>query len=146
MKNHNTLTRLIFSAPLLAMLISGCTQQENDYQEIQLGKTGLKTGLVIRAGQCSASAFKNGSGVHVGSDGDSISGLSVNCTTKTSDKAAYANYLTGITGYNQYCVATIAGLKKAGAKVVRDPVKGNRDHCLLSGKASKIADKLTKYP
>ncbi|CZF81434.1 hypothetical protein GCE9029_02607 [Grimontia celer] len=147
MNRDSISTKFILAAPLLAMLLSGCTKQENDGQEILLGANPpLKTGLVVRAGQCSATAFKNGSGVHVSSDGDTISGLSVNCTTNTSNKAAYSNYLNGIGGYSQYCVSTVAGLNKAGAKVVTDPIPGNPEHCLLSGKASKIATKLTKYP
>ncbi|MDD1781666.1 hypothetical protein LRP49_10715 [Enterovibrio sp. ZSDZ35] len=147
MNHYRLSTKCILAAPVLAMLLTGCTKQESDTQELALGANPpLKTGLVVRAGQCSATAFKNGSGVHVGSDGNTISGLSVNCTTNTSNKAAYASYLTGIGGYSQYCVSTIAGLNKAGAKVVTDPIPGNPEHCLLSGKASKIAGKLTKYP
>lgn len=147
MNRYSDATKLILAVPLCTMLISGCTKQEGDTKEMLLGANPpLKTGLVVRAGQCSATAFKNGSGVHVASDGDTISGLSVNCTTNTSNKAAYSNYLTGIGSYSQYCVSTVAGLNKVGATVVKDPIPGNPEHCLLSGKASKIATKLTKYP
>ncbi|MEZ9524944.1 hypothetical protein [Enterovibrio norvegicus] len=134
--------------PTLILSILGCNGQTGSSvsaDDALLGAT-LKTGLVIRAGKCSATAFKNGSGVHVAGDGDTISGLSVNCTTVTSDKANYGAYLTGIGGYGQYCVSTVAGLNKIGAKVVTDPIPNNADHCLLSGKASKIAGKLAKYP
>ncbi|MDD1794532.1 hypothetical protein L4D06_03120 [Enterovibrio makurazakiensis] len=147
MKRSCTSNLLIFVAPVFALVVSGCIKQESDVENMVLGANpSLKTGLVIRAGQCSATAFKNGSGVHVSSDGDTISGLSVNCTTNTSNKSVYSNYLTGIGGYSQYCVSTVAGLNGVGAKVVKDPIKGNSEHCLLSGKASKIAGKLTKYP
>ncbi|WP_028025345.1 hypothetical protein [Enterovibrio calviensis] len=147
MKYFSTSTQSISLVTVLALLLSGCIKQDREVENLALGANPpLKTGLVIRAGQCSATAFKNGSGVHVASDGDTISGLSVNCTTNTSNKAVYSNYLTGIGGYSQYCVSTVAGLNGVGAKVVADPIKGNSEHCLLSGKASKIAGKLAKYP
>ncbi|WP_407334168.1 hypothetical protein [Enterovibrio sp. 27052020O] len=147
MKHFNASSLFILTLPAVALLFVGCSKSESDNPDTTLDvKAALKSGLVIRAGQCSATAFKNGSGVHVSGDGDTISGLSVNCTTQTSDKAKYTNYLTGITGYNQYCVSTVAGLNGVGAKVEPDPLPNNADHCLLSGKASKISGKLAKYP
>lgn len=100
-------------------------------------------GLVIRAGTCSANAFKNGSGVTVSDD--YVSNLSVNCTTDTNNKANYQNYLQGIAGYGQYCVATMKSIGIVGGKIKKDPVDGNPNHCLLAGKATELAKKLTKY-
>jgi len=101
-------------------------------------------GLVIRAGQCSAEAFKNGSGVHVSAGGKYISNLSVNCTEATSNPANYNQYLNGIGGYANYCVTTIDKLTRVMAKLSQDPVRGNPFHCLLSGDPKKIASKLTR--
>ena len=102
-----------------------------------------QAGIVIRAGECSAKAFINGSGVLA--DGDNIQGLSVNCVDATSDTSKYQQYLTGITGYNNYCVGTTVAVGKAGGKLKTDAVQGNRYHCLLSGKASKLAQALGKH-
>ncbi len=106
------------------------------------GGAAAAPGIVIRAGACSADAFINGSGVLA--DGDNIQGLSVNCTTATSDKSKYANYLNGIGGYTSYCVGTTAAVASAGGKLKTDKVAGNPYHCLLDGKASKLAGALTK--
>jgi hypothetical protein len=102
-----------------------------------------QAGIVIRAGQCSADAFKQGSGVLA--DGDNIQGLSVNCVDKTSDVSKYRQYLDGIGDYNSYCVATTAAVGKANGTLKPDKQKGNPYHCLLSGKASKLATVLTKH-
>lgn len=99
-------------------------------------------GLVIRGGQCSVDAFENGAAFV--QDGY-ITGLSVNYTDKTSDKADYQGYLTGIGGYNQYCVATSGDIEKVGV-IQLDPTKTNKLHALLNGKSKALAGKLTKYP
>lgn len=98
-------------------------------------------GIVIRAGECSADAFINGSGVLA--DGDNIQHLSVNCTDDTSDKKKYTLYLSGISQYNNFCVATTGAVQNAGGKLVKNKVPGNKNHCLLDGKASKLAGVLT---
>jgi hypothetical protein len=100
-------------------------------------------GLVIRAGQCSAKAFIDGSGVLA--DGDNIQGLSVNCTDATSNKDYYTKYLNGIGGYTSYCVATTIAVGKAGGKLKQDALPNNQYHCLLAGKASQLANVLTKH-
>ena len=102
-----------------------------------------QAGIVIRAGECSAKAFINGSGVLA--DGDNIQGLSVNCVDATSDVSKFRQYLDGITGYNSYCVGTTVAVGKAGGKLQADAVQGNRYHCLLAGKASKLAQALGKH-
>ena len=101
-----------------------------------------QAGIVIRAGTCSAKAFIDGSGVLA--DGDNIQGLSVNVVDATSDVKKYADYLKGIEGYGQYCVSTTAAVGIAGGRLQASPVKGNPYHYLLSGKASKLANVLTK--
>jgi hypothetical protein len=101
-------------------------------------------GIVIRAGTCSADAFKAGAGVLVGADDDTIQHLSVNCTDDTNDVKQYANYTAGIDNYNSYCAATKAAVEKAGGILVKAKVDGNKYHCLLAGKASKLAKVLTK--
>lgn len=101
-----------------------------------------QAGIVIRAGNCSATAFINGSGVLA--DGDNIQGLSVNVVDATNDVKKYAQYLAGIGGYSQYCVATTAAVGIAGGKLEASKVTGNPYHHLLSGKASKLAKVLTK--
>jgi hypothetical protein len=101
-------------------------------------------GIVIRAGTCSADAFKTGTGVLVGADDDTIQHLSVNCTDDTNDVKKYADYTTGIDQYSSYCAATKAAVEKAGGVLVKDKINGNKYHCLLAGKASKLAKVLTK--
>ncbi len=108
--------------------------------------TVLADGLVIRGGTCSAAAFKNGAATSQAVKGDYyLTGLSVNCTTATNNKANYTNYLNGIDMYPNYCVATIDSLERLGVKITPDPVKGNPYHCLLDGKAKDIAKKLVRY-
>lgn len=100
-------------------------------------------GIVIRAGECSAKAFISGSGVLA--DGDNIQDLSVNCVSETSDVKKYTQYLNGIGGYNNYCVATTVAVGKAGGVLKTDKLPTNKYHCLLAGKASKLANVLTKH-
>jgi hypothetical protein len=100
-------------------------------------------GIVIRAGACSADAFRSGSGVLDDGDGN-IQGLSVNCVSETSDVKKYANYLNGIGGYNSYCVATTVAVGKAGGVLKTDKLPTNRYHCLLAGKAKNLANVLTQ--
>jgi hypothetical protein len=101
-------------------------------------------GLIIRGGQCSANAFERGAEL-VSREGY-ITGLSVNYTRATSDKARYARFLQGIDGYGQYCVATDEGIGKAGVKLVEAPIQGNPLHAKLNGYSQDIAKKLTRYP
>lgn len=106
----------------------------------------MADGLVIRGGTCSAAAFKNGASSAQQVKGDYyLTGLSVNCTTATNNKANHVNYHNGIGGYGQYCVATMKSLQLLNVKITTDPVTGNPYHCLLSGNAKNIAKKLTRY-
>lgn len=102
-------------------------------------------GLVIRGGtKCSAKAFEAGAEQV---DQHYIQGLSVNYTTKANRKADYLNYLTGITGYRQYCVAIDSALVRQNVQIQRDPIPGgNQLHAKLSGYSSDIAQELTAYP
>jgi len=97
-------------------------------------------GLVIRGGTCSAAAFK--AGAELAQD-DTITNLSVNCTTASNNKANYAAYTGGIAGAN-FCVGTQKAVQLAGGRLVTNPQPGHPLHCLLSGKASKLAGVLTR--
>jgi hypothetical protein len=101
-------------------------------------------GLIIRGGQCSATAFETGAEL-VSQEGY-ITGLSVNYTKATSDKANFNQFLQGIGGYAQYCVATDEGIGKAGVKLVENPIPGNPLHAKLNGYSKDVAKKLTRYP
>lgn len=102
-------------------------------------------GLIIRRGDCSAQAFEKGAELV---DQGYIQGLSVNYTTKTSDKKQYNQFVQGIdTGANpQYCVAIDDNLTKKGVKITPDPIRGNPLHAKLSGKSKDIALALTRFP
>ncbi|NHZ33329.1 hypothetical protein [Massilia rubra] len=100
----------------------------------------MADGLVIRGGTCSADAFKKGAEL---SQDDTITNLSANCTSATNDKTKFAAYTAGIPGPN-YCVGTLAAVEKNSGKVKSDPKTGNPLHCLVSGKASKLAGVLTR--
>ncbi|MGB7442669.1 MAG: hypothetical protein WA919_16520 [Coleofasciculaceae cyanobacterium] len=100
-------------------------------------------GLVIRGGQCSARAFEEGA-EYV--DQGYIHGLSVNYTDQTSDKNQFEEFLVGIEGYRQYCVAKDDNLTKREVKISLDPIQGDPLHAKLRGKSSNIALGLTKFP
>lgn len=108
--------------------------------------TAMADGLVIRGGTCSAAAFKNGASSSQSVRGDYyLSGLSVNCTTDTNNKANHIHYHNGIGMFANYCVATIKSIEMLNVKISRDPQAGNPYHCLVSGNAKNIAKKLTRY-
>jgi len=97
-------------------------------------------GLVIRGGTCSADAFKTGA---ESAQDDNIIGLSANCTTASKSKSDYAAYTKGIKG-DKFCVATMQSIEKINATIKLAPLDDNKLHCLVSGKASKLANVLTK--
>lgn len=105
-----------------------------------MGSGMAADGLVIRGGACSAKAFKDGAELV---QDDNITNLSVNCTTATNNKANFAAYTAGIANAN-FCVGTLLAVQKNSGKVVPDPQPGNPLHCLVSGKASKLAGVLTR--
>jgi len=100
------------------------------------------SGLVIRGGTCSVEAFKSGADF---TEPNQISGLSVNCTSKTNTKADYKSYVKSLP-QAVYCVSTWESLVATGATVQTDPTRDNRLHCLVSGNVNKIVGKLTRYP
>ena len=100
-------------------------------------------GLVIRGGQCSAKAFETGAEFE---DQGYIQGLSVNYTHQTSDKGRYEEFLGGIGGYGQYCVAVDDNLTKKGVIITPEAIQGNPLHAKLKGKSRDIALALTRYP
>ena len=130
---------------IITMTLSACNQQPNRVAETIASTEllGLSKGIAIRGGQCSTKNFIKGASSE--SNGY-ITGLSVNCTNATNDKANFGIYLAGLPVYAQYCVAKLSQLEKNNVKITLDPITGNRYHCLLSGKAKSIAKVLTRYP
>ena len=138
----DTVKYLFLLISILSLVACATTVEQSNANEALLLK--VKKGLVIRGGTCSRTAFIAGA-EHSTPDGNNITGLSVNCTTATSNKADYINYLTGINNTN-VCVATWPSLEIANITIKKDRITGNPLHCLISGNTNAIVKKLTRYP
>lgn len=138
---------------LASVLLSACNSSDinsdigNTEEKVEpLLLAGVPKGLVIRGGECSAKAFRDGAGSVSGKGrNEVISNLSVNCTTNTNSKADFAAYTGGIP-HATFCVSQWGSLARSNVTIVRDPLRTNRLHCLISGKTSEIVKSLTRFP
>ena len=105
-------------------------------------------GLIIRGGDCSAKALRQGAGA--ADNATYLSNLSVNYVAGEDDPNQFnaGNNLQGIDQYNSFCVGVLKQktLKLKNLTLKPDRIQnGNQLHALLSGKLKNIQSVFTNF-